>query len=116
MLLKMNNERKIDTKHQIKTMTDEEVVKFYDYLLKLHELKKSIPMILALMVGMRRGEIAGLKWCDIDFEKNKLSINRTLTIVNNHGVVEKSPKTNSRYRTITLPDEVMDQLKKYKEW
>jgi integrase len=33
---------------------------------------------LAILSGLRRGEIFGLKWSDIDFEKNQISVNRAL--------------------------------------
>ena len=72
--------------------------------------------MLALIVEMRRGEIAGLQYRDIDFEKKKLTIKRTLTAVKHHGVILKEPKTNTSYRSITLSDDIINQLKKYREW
>lgn len=103
-------------KHQFHTLTDEEAVKLYNYLLSMPEIKISTPLILALITGLRRGEISGLQWDDLDFEKKKLTIKRTLTTVKRHGVILKEPKTNTSYRTLTLPDEVINQLKKYREW
>ena len=103
-------------KKQIHTLTDEDAVKFYKYLQESNELKISTPIMLALIVGMRRGEIGGLQWSDIDFDKKRLTIKRTLTTVKRHGVILKEPKTNTSYRTITLSDDIINQLKRYREW
>lgn len=58
-------------KHQIHTLTDEEGVKLYNYLLSMPEIKISTSLILTLITGLRRGEISGLQWDDLDFEKKE---------------------------------------------
>ena len=70
--------------------------------------------LLALTTGMRRGEIMGLQWQDLDFESGKLEIRRQAYYLN--GKMQTSePKTKTSVRTIKLPDAVLSVLKKLKE-
>jgi integrase len=59
--------------------------------------------------GLRRGEVAGLRWCDIDLKA------KTLSIANNRvsaaGVtVENDPKSATSRRTLPLPDRLVSVL------
>lgn len=52
---------------------------------ELKEIEKAIqntryyiPYIIALHTGARRGEVLGLTWEDVDFENNRMSINKAL--------------------------------------
>lgn len=69
---------------------------------------------LAVVGGLRRGELLALRWEDIDFEKETASINQNLQRVKGEGVSFKSPKTKKSKRTIALPSDIMDLLKYYK--
>lgn len=40
---------------------------------------------LGLFTGMRRGEICGLRWSDIDFERSTITVNRTSEWLPHHG-------------------------------
>ncbi len=60
--------------------------------------------------GLRRGEIAGLRWADVDLKA------KTLTIVNNRvsaggTTVENDPKSVTSRRTLPLPDRMVSVLK-----
>lgn len=68
---------------------------------------------LALFGGFRRGELIALTWNDVDFENKTVSINKSTTKVNGKQVI-KTPKTKAGYRTLTLPDNCMNLLKKLK--
>ena len=60
------------------------------------------PLILLLALGMRREEISGLRWENVDLQKGLIYIREVRTEVN--GVVEiKRPKTESSVRTIAIP-------------
>lgn len=67
----------------------------------------------ALKTGLRRSEIFGLNWNDIDFEKGQLSVNKTLQKVDRKMVVMPC-KSRSSVRDISMPASVMILLKKYK--
>lgn len=61
---------------------------------------------LQLRTGMRIGEIRGLRWSDIDHEKNVIRIKRTATR-NNSGKLEMGdPKTKTSYRDIPLRKDI----------
>ena len=70
------------------------------------------PIILATHYGLRRGEILGLRWCDIDFEENTISIVNTRVRVSTD--VEKQPKNEASRRTFPLIASVKEHLLKVK--
>lgn len=79
-----------------------------------------ITFLLAIYTGMRRGEVLGLKWEDIDFEEKIIYVNRSLTYVPQSGFIFTSLKTKSSRRKIPIPDFVMKALEAHKrsqdEW
>jgi integrase len=74
--------------------------------------------ILALATGMRRGEILGLKWQDINFTTGTLQARRILTRVPTKmpgkGYVEAEPKTEKGRRSILLPSFAIEALKEHR--
>lgn len=75
-----------------------------------------IAIVIALETGLRKGEIFGLRWSDIDFEKKCLSVNRTV-VTGNHGIqIQNSAKTKSSRRTIDITEMLIKQLLKYRSW
>ena len=80
-----------------------------EILLKLDD-ELELPITMALLTGMRRGEIIGLRWCDIDFSQNTISINQTAIYVNST-LIYKKPKTNTSIRTIYVQDALINLLK-----
>jgi integrase len=69
-----------------------------------------ITFVLAVYTGMRRGEILGLKWSDIDFDKKIIHVNRSLAYVPNKGYVLTTPKTKNAKRQIPISDHVIKEL------
>lgn len=73
-------------------------------------------VILALYTGMRIGEISGLRWTDIDMQKNSISIRRTISRIPSPTVVGKTefyidlPKTPTSLREIPLPGNLKNYL------
>ena len=70
---------------------------------------------LALFTGMRRGEIVGLKWSDINFDKQCLSVKRSIYKPKGEKSIEKEPKSQSSFRTIAIPNQLCETLKEYKK-
>ena len=71
---------------------------------------------LILETGLRTGEMIGLTWDAIDFEKRTLTVNKTLEF--RHGEQywrAGSPKTQQSYRTIPLTDRAYEILKEIKD-
>jgi integrase len=69
---------------------------------------------LAVITGMRVGEILGLRWSDIDLEKGVLHIDRTLHYIPKYGFIEGDPKSESSDRDIVLPQVVIGLLKRHR--
>jgi integrase len=68
----------------------------------------------ALYTGARRGEVLGLRWSDLDFESNTVTIRRSLTRTHSRGLFFKEPK-NGKARTITMPCTLNGILKQHRE-
>ena len=68
--------------------------------------KLELPVLVAAFYGLRRGEVLGLKWDAIDFQRGTLTIKRTVTEVRLDGKTEiieqESAKTKSSLRTLPL--------------
>lgn len=97
-------------KHNIEIISSED-------LKKLLEAVKDTPIETAVYLtanyGLRRGEVLGLRWKDIDFENKTVSICNTRTKMLSD--VEKQPKTESSNRILPLIDNVAEYLLKVKE-
>lgn len=75
-----------------------------------NDLSTCIMILLGASVGLRRGEMAALRWKDINFDKNTISI--TKSRVHTKGkVIEKAPKTQAGKRTITICQSTADALR-----
>ena len=68
-----------------------------------------------VMTGLRRGEICGLKWSDVDFDGQKLRIERSVSVKKGGGVSIGETKTNTGNRTIIMPPSVSEILLKRKQ-
>jgi len=90
---------------------------------RTHSNPVMFSVILALFTGLRKGEILGLQWQDIDFEKKELYVRRSLARnIDLYGVagsksllVTGKPKTKNSIRTICLFDTLCDDLLNYRE-
>lgn len=86
----------------------------------LETLKEHAPyqMYVAFRVlaftGMRKGELAALKWSDVDFENRTISINRTVAFNNVGKFHIQTPKTRKSIRTISIDDTTLNALKTWK--
>jgi integrase len=62
----------------------------------------SVPAILALSTGMRRGEILGLRWADLAADLSQAQVRRTL-VATGRGLQFAEPKTRRSRRAVALP-------------
>ena len=73
-----------------------------------------LPVFICAYLGLRRGELCGLRWSDVDFEHQTIKIENTRTQAGKKEI-EKGTKTASSTRTLYLPDTLCDMLKAAKE-
>lgn len=71
-------------------------------------------LTLALVTGMRCGELLGLRWQDINLTNCSLQVKRTVSYVKGHGRIESEPKTEKSRRQIMLPLFVVETLIRHK--
>jgi integrase len=93
--------------------TIEEAQHFLDLLLK-EPLMYQVFFILAIYSGLRRGELLGLEWKDIDFEKNIISVRRESLYTKDAGIYTDTPKSKSSIRSLKLPANIFAFLKHYR--
>jgi integrase len=70
---------------------------------------------LAVFTGFRRGELLGLEWKDIDFNRQIVSVKRTSNYISAKGIYEDTPKTRTSQRTLKIPLEVIGLLKQFQK-
>ena len=84
-------------------LSAEEMQKMFE---DLRGTKLELPVLVAAFYGFRRGEVLGLKWDAIDFERGTISVIRTVTTITVDGkqteIEQQSAKTKSSLRTLPL--------------
>jgi integrase len=81
-----------------------------------------LEILLGLFCGLRKGEIAGLKFSDFDAENRTLYIQRQITSnpivtkggskIESYKVIEKEPKTANSYRLLKIPEVIAEEIEK----
>lgn len=81
-----------------------------------------LEILLALFCGLRKGEIAGLKFGDFDVETRTIYIQRQITSnpvvskggseIQSYEVIEKPPKTDNSYRKLRIPEAIAEEIEK----
>lgn len=104
------------TKKQKEVFSQDEAREFVKCILNEEDPRKKAVLSIFIFTGLRKGEVAGLKFEDIDFDKKTLSVNRNNIYVSGFGVKIKSPKTKASKRTISMPQTLVDILNEYKIW
>ena len=69
-------------------------------------------VIMALITGMREGELLALRWQDIDLQQGKLQVRRTVTYKAKYDFILTEPKTAMGRRPIALPAFLIELLRK----
>lgn len=84
-----------------------------EFLEKVKQYRYYSLCLLALTTGMRRGELLGLRWADVDIDRQQVTIRQTRIGDENGGRYEKT-KTKAGERTIDISAAVAAQLRKHK--
>lgn len=78
------------------------------------ELKYKTAVILAVATGLRRGELMGLEWADVDFNKGTLEVRQAGQYLPGKGIFTKEPKNETSKRIIAVSSSVIALLRKHK--
>lgn len=88
-----------------------------DIAVLLHEARGTdiyLPILLSATLSLRRSEVCGLLWTDVDLKAGKITIRRAVVINDRSGWVTKDPKTYDSYRKLSIPQVLADELAKQK--
>jgi len=91
--------------------TDKQVVSLLEAV-KGSEIEA--PVNLAVYLGLRRGEVCGLRWKYVDLEKQVLEVKETRTRISRE-IITKAPKTKKSHRVLYLSDQLVKILKAHKK-
>lgn len=103
-----NNDKQVNfyNKEQLRT--------FLETLKEYAPYQMYVAFRVLAFTGMRKGELAALKWSDVDFENGTISINRTVAFNNVGKFHIQTPKTRKSIRTISIDDTTLNALKTWK--
>ncbi|MBM7606025.1 integrase [Metabacillus crassostreae] len=103
-------------KNRIEYWSEDEVKKIIKVL---KDEKHFLPIFIAITTGMRQGEVLGLRWEDVDLENKVISVQQQLKKkatrdANGRYELSNILKTPTSYRTISIDDRTVEELKKHK--
>lgn len=102
---------------EIQTLTLEQITT--KLLPAIKEERFSTAIHLAFMTGLRRGELLGLRWQDVDFSAGILHVRQAMIRVKNHDagrtyLAFHEPKTPQSRRSVPLTEASVTELKRHK--
>lgn len=85
-------------------------------LLENEPIQYRTMILVLLFTGLRRGELLGLKWEDIDFDNKLMNIHRSTLYTKDKGIFDDETKNATSTRIIKLPDVAVSALTRFKVW
>lgn len=101
-------------KRQETAAYDDQQVNLLIKCLQKEQIRDPALIMLAVSSGARLGELLGLTWDDIDFDKNEININKAYQYVPGTGRHEKDPKTTKSRRVVAIPQTIMQLINKWR--
>ena len=94
---------------------EDDVIKMFE-LLEHEHIKHKAWIYIAIYLGCRLGELGGLRWEDVNFKNNMISIRQASQVLPGTGIYLKDPKNESSKRAISVSPAAMQILKEYQLW
>ena len=85
-----------------------------DFLLASKKSRYYVAYVLLFYLGLRRAELLGLPWRNVDLVNKELTVSQTLNVVREEIVLSASTKTKNSMRVLPLADKLVELLKKHK--
>ena len=85
------------------------------YLRALLGHKHQLALTLALLLGLRRGEVCGLRWEDIDFKEGVIHIRNQRQRLASGALVDLTPKSESSIRDLPIPETLQKLLRAHRQ-
>ena len=104
------------TKKEAAYLDDIQAQHVVELLLNEADIRLKTCILLLLYSGVRRGELCGLEWKDIDYKQRIIHIKRASQYQKDNGIVEVPTKNENSVRTIKMPAFIFDIIKSYKTW
>ena len=81
------------------------------YMAALVDHKHRLPLTLGIVLGLRRGEICGVRWQDIDFDRAELHVVNQRIRLDSGQIIDAPPKSAASVRVLPIPEELMRLLR-----
>lgn len=119
-LKELKQSHNFDTERK-RALTIQEQTLFVDFLTKSNQYNHWKPIFTVMLgTGLRVGEVTGLRWEDVDFDNNTISVNHTLVYYNHkeNGCYFSinTPKTKAGERIVPMLDGVREAFLQEKEY
>lgn len=102
--------------HKEMIILDEKQIKHMLSLLEKATKPYGTMIKLLLYSGLRRGELLGMEWKDINLDTGLMQVVRTSQYIGNKTIITKGPKTASGRRQLTLSRSACNMLREHKKW
>ena len=104
-------------KNHKRMLSEEDAIRLIRALDELPEEDRCyrIAVLLALLCGLRLGEVTALRYTDVSWKKKTISIGRSRKYTSETGTFEADPKTDSAIRTIALPESMITLLQESRD-
>jgi len=77
-------------------------------------LKYRVLATLAIFTGLRRGELLGLTWANVNLEQNIIRVEQTSQHISGIGIYQKDPKTDMSKRVVAIPKSLNPLLERHR--
>lgn len=98
-----------------RTLTKEQLYKILDFL-KENDYEYYVLFMIAWHTGMRRSEILGLTWDNVDLENKVIYVIQQQQVLEGNIVQLSEPKSNSSVRDVAIGDTLVELLKEHKKF